>query len=372
MTMEELLNGEYSFKKIRKGEILTGEIISVKGDEVIVNINHYADGIIKSSNLINEDISYYNVSDKINVFVVSTDDGEGNVVLSEKKANELNVWKDLEVLIEDKTRINVLVKEVIDPGLVVHYKGIRGFIPRSRLGIVSDNLIGTEIEVVTIEVDRSKNRVIFSHIEIEREKRKERRKELTNKLSEGDKFVGTVKNIKDFGIFVDIGGIEGLVHRSQISHKRNFNILDMFKTGDQVDVCILNYDKDKDRLSLSIKALLDEPFSKAKNYFKVEEIYDVKIEKILSSGLIVELGEDITGFIHISELPEEMSSINKSFSEGQMIKAKILKIDEENQKISLSYNKVNEEVEEVSSYETNDESQTIGDVWKDVLSQIKE
>lgn len=374
--MEELMDDSLSFKKIKKGSILKGEIISSLKDEIVVNINYFCDGIVRKEELLKDIVvgETYLKGQQIDVFVVSLDDGFGNVLLSEKKAYYENAINELREIYKDGKKVEVFVKEEVNAGLVCDFKGVRGFIPKSRVSINKVNLsdyLNKVLEVVLIEFDMSKNKVVFSRKEIEQEKIEKNKREILSRINVGDKFLGTVKNIKDFGIFVDIGGVQGFVHKSEMTHKQKFNINDLVKVGDKVNVYVLNYDKENNKVALTMKDSNYSPFLEYKNDFIQGNIYDVIVLKILSSGIIVSLNDELTGFIHVSEISDDMINLNKSFKVGDKIKAKILYINGEDEKISLSYKKVFEE-ENDSTYLDNEVSNsTLGDVFKDIFSKLK-
>ena len=374
--MEELMDDSLSFKKIKKGSILKGEIISSLKDEIVVNINYFCDGIVRKEELLKDIVvgETYLKGQQIDVFVVSLDDGFGNVLLSEKKAYYENAINELREIYKNGKKVEVFVKEEVNAGLVCDFKGVRGFIPKSRVSINKANLsdyLNKFLEVVLIEFDMSKNKVVFSRKEIEQEKIEKNKRELLSRINVGDKFLGTVKNIKDFGIFVDIGGVQGFVHKSEMTHKQKFNINDLVKVGDKVNVYVLNYDKENNKVLLTMKDSNYSPFLEYKNDFIEGNIYDVTVLKIVSSGIIVSLNDELTGFIHVSEISDDMVNLNKSFKVGDKIKAKILSINGEDEKISLSYKKVFEE-ENDSTYVDNEVSNsTLGDVFKDIFSKLK-
>ena len=374
--MEELMDDSLSFKKIKKGSILKGEIISSLKDEIVVNINYFCDGIVRKEELLKDIVvgETYLKGQQIDVFVASLDDGFGNVLLSEKKAYYENAINELREIYKNGKKVEVFVKEEVNAGLVCDFKGVRGFIPKSRVSINKVNLsdyLNKVLEVVLIEFDMSKNKVVFSRKEIEQEKIEKNKRELLSRINVGDKFLGTVKNIKDFGIFVDIGGVQGFVHKSEMTHKQKFNINDLVKVGDKVNVYVLNYDKENNKVLLTMKDSNYSPFLEYKNDFIEGNIYDVTVLKIVSSGIIVSLNDELTGFIHVSEISDDMVNLNKSFKVGDKIKAKILSINGEDEKISLSYKKVFEE-ENDSTYVDNEVSNsTLGDVFKDIFSKLK-
>lgn len=374
-TMEQLMNGSFDFHKIKKGDMIEGEIISTYDGEVVVNINYFCDGVIKKEELLEEIIvgkNYLN-GQKINVVVMELDDGTGNVSLSEKKAHFKNAINELKKAHKDEINVNVFIKDKVEAGLICDFKGIRGFIPRSRISINKVNMdeyINKNLEVKLIELDLDKNRIIFSRKEIEYDQVQKLRNEVMEKINIGDKFLGTVSNIKDFGVFVDIEGIQGFVHKSQITYKQNFNINDLVKIGDKVTVYVLDFDKKNQKIGLTMKEANYSPFLQYKNEFLKGNVYEVEIVKIISSGMIVSLNEELTGFIHISEFDNEVN-IQKTFKVGDKIKAKIIEINESDKKISLSYKQAFEEENHISEYVENEENSTFGDIFKDVFSKLK-
>lgn len=368
----KLMEESIDFKKIYKGMVLKGKVISYSGGEIVVNIDYFCDGIIKKEECVRDE---YNKGDIIDVYVLSLDDGEGNVLLSEKRANYKNALNEIKSAYKKGRSVFVDVKEEIRAGILCDYKGVRGFIPRSKLSLNKFDFKlyeNNSIEVKVIDLDLSKNRVIFSRRDVELDHEEERKKHILSSIKIGDKFEGIVKNIKDYGIFVDIGGIQGLIHKSELSYKHSFNINDMFKVGDRVLVYILDFDKDSSKISMTMKDPSYNPFDEIKHSFKEGDICEVEVLKIISSGVIVSLNEYITGFIHVSEISDENINVNKYFNVGDCIKAKIIYIDNDNNRISLSYKQSFEKEEKEGSYIDEDTSNsTLGDIFKDIFSKLK-
>lgn len=375
-TMEQLMNESFNFNKIKKGMLLKGEIISSYEDEVVVNINYFCDGIIKKHEL-TKDIDLgknYLKGDQIDVIVLSVDDGNGNVSLSEKKAHFRNVINNLNNIYKNKENIEVYIKDKVDAGLICDYEGIRGFIPKSRISINKVDLgdyLNKKMKVRLIDLDLDKNKIIFSGKEIEKEEIDKIKKQILDNVNIGDKFLGIVKNIKDFGVFVDIGGIQGFVHKSQITYKQNFNINDLVKIGDKVTVYVLNFDSETQKIDLTMKDSNYSPYLEYKNDFIEGNVYEVEVVKVLNSGMIVSLNDELTGFIHISEFMDDVN-INKDFKIGDKLKAKVIGINIEDKKISLSHKKVFEEENNTYDYvEEKETSNTLGDVFKDLFSKLR-
>lgn len=366
--MEESLN----FEKIKKGTILKGEVISSYKDEVIVNINYFCDGVIKKDELLGES---YEKGSIIDVYVVSLDDGFGNIMLSEKKANYINAINELKDILKSGEKVSVYIKDKVDAGLICDYKGIRGFIPGSRVStrkVDLNDYINKNLEVKLIEFDISKNRVIFSAKEIQVEKEEQDKREFFESLNVGDKFLGTVKSVKDFGAFIEICGIQAFIHKSEVSYKHNFDIKDILKVSEKVSVSILELDKENNKIYLTMKESNYNPYLEHKNDFAEGNIYDVVVTRILPYGIIVSLNDYITGFIHISEVSNEAVNLNKLFKIGDSIKAKIISINHDEKKISLSYKDGYECTNDESGYIDEDTSNnTLGDVFKDIFSKLR-
>lgn len=366
--MEESLN----FRKIKKGSILKGEVISSHKDEVVVNINYFCDGIIKKDELLSED---YEKGSSIDVYVVSLDDGFGNIVLSEKKANYINVLNELKDMLKSGSRGFVHIKDKVDAGLICDYKGIRGFIPKSRISMRKVDLndyIDKNLEVILVEFDVNKNRIIFSSKEIEIDREEKEKAKFFESLNVGDKFLGTVKNVKDFGAFIDISGVQAFIHKSEVSNKHNFDINSILKVSEKVSVSVLEVDKKNNKIYLTMKESNYNPYLEYKNDFVEENIYDVVVVKILSYGLIVALNDYLTGFIHTSEISDDYINLNKSFKTGDTIRAKIIWKDDKENKISLSCRNVYEYTKNEGGYiDESSQNVTLGEVFKDIFSKLR-
>lgn len=373
--MENFIDDSFDFKKIKKGNTLKGEIISVLKDEIVVNIKYFCDGIVKKDELSHEiESDFYLKGNEIDVYILSLDDGFGNVLLSEKKAHYENALKELKDIFKQKRKVYVSVKESVDAGLICDFKGVRGFIPRSMVSTSKVNLndyVNKNIEVILIELNQSRGKVIFSSKEIEIERNELKKRKFLNEINVGDKFLGRVLSIKDFGIFVEVDGVQGLVHKSEITHKKNFNINDEVSIGDEVSLFVLNIDKENGKLSFTMKDSNYSPFDKYKNDFIVGSVHEGIISKILPFGVVVDLNNEVTGFIHISEFPDEFNNLSKSFKVSDRVKGKILSVDSKNKKISLSYSKVFDDDGDTSYIDEDISTSTLGDLFKDVFSKIK-
>lgn len=265
-TMEDYAGQlEASFRKINEGDILTGTVIAVNEEEAVLDLNYYAQGIIKASELSNDpDFSILRdvqVGDSVEATVISVDDGQGNILLSKKEANEVLAWDKLQNWLEEETECTVRVKETVNAGVVAFLEGIRGFIPASHLSTdyVEDTsaYVGKELSVRVITVDREKKKLVLSHKVIAREKAKEERDHKISMIVPGSVLEGTVESLMPYGAFISLGdGLSGLVHISQISMRRIKKPSEVLNVGDPVKVKVLNTNDNK--ISLSIKAVAED------------------------------------------------------------------------------------------------------------------
>ncbi|UBK96926.1 S1 RNA-binding domain-containing protein [Clostridium perfringens] len=260
LTMSELMDS-FELKHFHKGEIVKGKVISVKNDEIIVNIGHFADGVVPRNEISNDknfDINSINVDDDIFVMILSGDDGEGNVLLSKKRADAIKVWDDLKEAFEEEKSIKVSLKEVVKGGIVGDFNGLRVFMPASQCaGRRIENLeelVGKTLEVRVIEFNKENRKVVVSRRVIDEEIRNNEKKALWSSIKEGEKRKGKVTRLAKFGAFVEVlPGIEGLVHISEITDENIAKPSDILELGQEVKVKILNIDDENKKMSLSIK-----------------------------------------------------------------------------------------------------------------------
>ncbi len=291
----------------------------------------------------------YAADQEIDVYVVSKDDGDGNILLSVKRVSLDKDWEVLKELKENKEEITVKVSEVAKKGVIAYYKDIRGFIPASQLDVkYTKNLkpfLDKELVVVVEEADRSKKRAIFSHKPIALREYQAKEDEFWGRIEEGIIVKGQVKRITDFGVFVDIGGKDGLVHNSEISWGGRPRLQsDMVKVGDIIDVKVLDTNREKDRVSLSIKRVTPEPWSDFEHRYYVDYIYIGKVVNLTDFGAFVELEPGVEGLVHISHItrrhikhPSEVLEI------GQVVEVKILEYSLPDKRVKLSIKAVEEE-----------------------------
>ncbi len=364
---------ENSFIKIHRGDILKGEVIYVTNNEVMVNINYKSDGIIDREELSNDpDVKpkdLYKVGDEIDVYVVKLDDGEGNVVLSARRVYDFKNWDIIEQIFNNKERVECKVLNSVKGGLSVLVNGVNGFMPASQVSIsfVNDLSIykGKTLIVKVIDFDKEKKRVILSRKEVEREELNNKRKELWASLEVDQLIEGTVQRLTDFGAFVDLGGVDGLIHISDLSWNRVKHPSNVVKVGQKVLVRVLALDKDKNRISLGLKQTIEEPWSAFSKNVKVGDVVEGTVVNLLDFGAFVRLNEGVDGLLHVSQISKE--HINKpsdALKIGQKLNVKVIEINEEDKKISLSLKDAMETNEETTETITlNEEPEvTIGDI----------
>jgi len=382
--MEEMMqNIDSSIKKFRDGDIAKGKVISINENEAIVNIGYMSDCIIPK-NEVSSDREFnindiLNVDDEINVYIVKLNDGEGNVLGSKKRADSIVVWDELEEYMENSKQIQITVNEAVKGGVVAFIKGIRAFIPASQLSVsyVKDlnEFVGKELEVKVIELDKEKRRVVLSRRVIEQAQLEVKREEIWKTLKVGEKVPGTVSRLTNFGAFVDLGGIDGLVHVSELSWNRVKEPSQVVSVGDKVEVYILDLNREKGRISLSLKDAAEDPWKKQIKEQNIGSIVDGTVTKLMKFGAFVDIGNGIEGLVHISQLSDEhVNSPSEVVSIGDKVKVKILDINEENKRIGLSIKEAKEkEVEDYSQFvDTEEESGfSIGDAIGDKLKNFK-
>lgn len=372
MSMDQLMDS-FELKHFHKGDIVKGKVIAVKSDEIIVNIGHFADGIVPRNELSNNkdfDINNINVDDDIFVMVLSGDDGEGNVLLSKKRADAIKVWDDLEESFKNEKTITIKVDEVVKGGVVGFLNGVRVFMPRSQCSVRRienlETLVGENLEVKVIEFNREDRKVVVSRRVVEEREIKLGKAKIWNSLKVGEKKVGTVKKIMKFGAFVDIGGLEGLIHINDLSWSRVRNVEDILKTGDTVEVYIKEINRDKDRLALSLKDICSDPWNTIEEDFKIGDTIEGTVTKFIKVGAFVEIKAGVEGLVHISEISDDnITKPEEALKIGDKVKVKILSIDKDEHKLSLSIKDASEKSTEYLEYNDEEEGFSLGDLFKD-------
>lgn len=347
---------EQSLKSIKPQTVIQGEIIAISNGEIFVNIGYKADGIIARNEFSYDESKRpedtYSIGDIIDVYVVRLNDGRGNVELSLKKLEGKKLKEEFNQQVEQDETITGKVSQILDNGIRVNYNGLVIFIPGNHL--VKKDLqeyAGKNVSCKIITNER--NRIIGSERIAYRQQKSELAKETLEKINVGDKVKGTVKRINEYGAFVDIGGVEGLLHISQMTWKRNANPKDFVKEGQEIEVEILKFDKEDNKIALKSKNEEDNPWNKVGTAIKQGDKVEVKVERILPFGVFVEIIEGLEGFIHISQISNQrIGNPSEVLSVGQKVEAKVVEIDAENKKIELTIKGIEENQATLQQEET--------------------
>lgn len=378
--MEEF---EKSMKKIKVGDIVKGIIALVKDNELIISIGYKADGVVYASDLDVEDgqslTDIYKVDQEIEVYVTKLDDGDGNVLLSKSRVDNIKNEEELKLAFDEKRLVNVKVTEVVKGGLIGKIFGKRAFIPGSQISChyVKDlsQFVGESFDFQIIELDMKKSKLVLSRRELERAEVEAAKKKLFDSLAEGEKVSGKVTKLEKYGAFVDIGGVEGLLHISEMAWEKVKNPADLVKVGDAVDVTIISLDMDKQKIGLSLKDVKENPWTLASEKYHVGDIITGKVVRLADYGAFVKLEAAIDAFCHVSQIKEErVMKASDALEIGQEIRAKIINMDIEKQRIGLSIKEVKEDEEraEIEEYMSHDEEQsmgTIGELFGDLFKK---
>lgn len=379
---------EESFRKLGRGSVVAGTVLSASRDEVYLNINYKSDALLTRDEFGEdvEDLSKeVSIGDEIEVMVVNLNDGNGNVVVSKRKMAQKKAAEELYVAFEEKQILEGVVIKSVKGGLIVDLGLGQAFMPASQYHMRYikdlDSLVGKNVRGEIIEFDKRKNRIIFSQrIVLEREFKEKKAMEAEQKESfiqsveVGQQLTGPIKSITNFGIFVKIGPIDGFIHVSDLSWKRINHPSDLYKLGDEITAVITEINKEEYKIKMSIKDLTDEPWIEfAKNYKTGMEV-DVTITRIAPFGAFARIIDEVEGLIHISELAhEKVDKVESVLKPGDQITVKIIGIDDEKRKISLSLKSMLQEpVKEVEANETVYEDKaenTIGELFGDLFDQ---
>ena len=373
---------ENSFTRIHKGEIVTGEVIFVTANEVMVNINYKSDGIISKEELsadgnVNPK-DMFKEGDEIDVYILRADDGEGNVVLSHKRVGNIKNMDILEEYFNNETIVEGKVLNVVKGGLIVSVEGIEAFMPASLISInfVKDMEVYRDatLQAKIIDFDKRKRRIILSRKEIEKKELESQREEIWSKLTIGENIEGIVQRLTDFGAFVDLGGVDGLIHISDLSWNRVKHPSSILTPGDKVEVKILDLNKERNRISLGLKQTLPKPWDEFEKNVALGDIVTGKVVNILPFGAFVRLDEGVDGLLHISQISKDhVENPSEVLTVGDSVEVKVIDINLEEKRISLSIKEIEKDEDGsviVENKESNiedkaveeDSEPTIGDI----------
>ena len=340
-----------------QGEIRQGVIASMTPGQILVSVGTKSEGVIsgKEYELIpTDELANLKLGQEIPVFVINPEDSNGNLVLSYMRAREEEGWQIVETMVSKKESYHSSVIGYNKGGLIVPVGGLRGFVPASQISFTRrasmtgdtpeqrwSRMIGQEIDVCVIEVDRERRRLILSERQASSETRDSLKERVIDELKEGQIVAGRVTSLAEFGVFVNVNGADGLVHLSEISWDRIQHPNEVLKVGQEVKVKVISIDREKKRIGLSIRQLLSDPWDQKASEFQIGQLIEGTITRLTKFGAFARLSDDIEGLIHISEISEKRIEHPKEvLKEGDTCTLRIIKIDNDNHRIGLSLRRV--------------------------------
>ena len=336
---------EQSIKTLNTGDKVIGTVTGIGTTEIQIDLGTKHAGYIPydevsaDPSVKPEDILH--VGDEIEVFVVRVNDQEGTCQLSKKKLDGMKIWDEMSTWCEEKTTVDGTITEENKGGLVATVKGIRVFIPASQSGVAKGGdmaaEVGKTVKLKVTEVNRARRRVIGSIRAVNAEARKANQEKIWAEIEEGKKYHGTVKSLTSYGAFVDIGGVDGMVHVSELSWNRIKTPAEVVKVGDEIDVYVISFDPEKHKISLGYKTAEMNPWNQFMTNYNVGDVVDAKVVKLMPFGAFAEILPGVDGLIHISQIADRrIAKPEDALSEGQDVQVKITDVDAENKRISLS------------------------------------
>ncbi len=342
-----------TFPTINEGEVVHGTVVRVDKDEVLVDIGYKSEGVIPVSELsIRRSVNpadEVSVGEEIDALVMTKEDAEGRLILSKKRARFELAWKAIEVAAESGEAVIGRVIEVVKGGLILDL-GVRGFLPASLVDIRRvqdlDEFTGKELRCKVIELNRSRNNVVLSRRAVLEDERKEMRQSILDRLNPGDVVDGQISNIVDFGAFVDLDGMDGLIHISELSWSHVNHPSEVLEIGQDVKVKVLDIDRERQRISLGLKQTQSDPWQQVLEHYHEEDVVEGRVTKVVTFGAFVEILPGVEGLVHISELAQHhVENPREVVSQGDPVNVLILEIDGDRRRLSLSLKRVEEGVE---------------------------
>jgi small subunit ribosomal protein S1 len=341
-------NYDATLKPFEEGEVVTGRVVRIDKDEVLVDIGYKSEGVIPSGELSirksvdpNDEVS---LGEEVDAIVLTKEDQDGRLIMSKKRARFEKAWRRIEAAAESGEPVEGTVIEVVKGGLIIDL-GVRGFLPASLVDIRRvpnlDEYLATKIETKVIELNRSRNNVVLSRRAVLEEERKEVRQQILDRLQPGLVVEGQISNIVDFGAFVDLDGIDGLIHISELSWSHVNHPSEILNIGDTVQVKVLDIDRDRQRISLGLKQTQEDPWQRIVDTYSIGDELQGTVTKVVTFGAFVEILDGVEGLVHISELAgHHVESPREIVHPGDEIRVKILEIDSERRRLSLSAKRV--------------------------------
>jgi small subunit ribosomal protein S1 len=344
-------NYEATLTDFKEGDVVSGKVVRIDNDEVLVDIGYKSEGVIPANELsIRKSVDTHDevsIGEEVDALVLTKEDQEGRLILSRKRARFEKAWRRIEESAEAGSPVEGTVIEVVKGGLIVDL-GVRGFLPASLVDIRRvanlDEFMSTQIECKVIELNRSRNNVVLSRRAVLEEERKEVRQQILDRLEPGKIVEGTVSNIVEFGAFVDLEGIDGLIHISELSWSHVNHPSEVVSIGDQVNVKVLDIDRDRQRISLGLKQTQADPWQQVVDTFSVGDETTGQVTKCVQFGAFVEIQDGVEGLVHISELADRhVENPREVVEPGMNVVVKFLEIDDERRRVSLSMKRVDGE-----------------------------
>jgi small subunit ribosomal protein S1 len=349
-TGEVIPDYESTFPTINEGEVVHGTVVRVDKDEVLVDIGYKSEGVIPVAELsIRRSVNPQDevtLGDEIDALVMTKEDADGRLILSKKRARFEIAWKAIEQAHEQGEPVTGRVIEVVKGGLILDL-GVRGFLPASLVDIRRvqdlDEFTGQELRCKVIELNRSRNNVVLSRRAVLEDERKEQRQQILDRLNPGDVVEGTISNIVDFGAFVDLDGMDGLIHISELSWSHVNHPSEVLEIGQKVNVKVLDIDRDRQRISLGLKQTQTDPWQQVLESYGEGDVVSGKVTKVVTFGAFVEILPGVEGLVHISELAQHhVENPREVVSQGDTVNVRILEVDAERRRLSLSLKRVDD------------------------------
>ena len=373
---EEISNKLFNYEE---GDVIIGSVRSIEKRGALVDFKYKSDGFIANSELGLDEENKPEVLEagqEVRVYIEKLETKEGYAILSRRKAQLEESLNELIQASKDRDTVLVKVQSKVQGGLVASYKNIRGFIPASQVIKGTDNLedfVGQNLEAAVLQVDDKRRKVIFSHKAALRAKSKRDNKQLLDELEVGEIREGVVTSIKDFGVFVDLGGVEGLVHISELSWSRVSHPSEFVNAGDKIKVFVLGVDKETRKISLGLKQLEPDPWVEIAENFSVGQIIKGTITRITTFGAFVALSNNIEGLIHISELSyDHVEKVEDVVKVGDEVEAKIIKLIVDEQKIGLTLKGLNDDAQAAASDTILEETEAAEPVLEESTEEVAE
>jgi small subunit ribosomal protein S1 len=380
--MSDYAEADYGYKRVKYGDIVAGTVVHVEPREILIDIGAKSEGVVAQKEfdaMSPEALKKIQVGDQVLAFVLKPEDHEGNIVLSLTRAQLERDWREAEELLKSEQVFEAQVAGYNKGGLIVRVGKVRGFVPATQLESIPRRkaeppvasatpaphgesgepseadlsaLVGKKLKLKIIELDRARNRLILSERAAMRDWRKEQKERLLAEIKEGDVRSGVVTSVTDFGAFVALGGVDGLIHLSELSWAKINHPKDLLKVGDKVDVKILSVNRERQRIALSLKRLQAEPWTTVEERYQVGQLVTGTITKLASFGAFARLEDNIEGLIHISELSDRRIQHPKEVvKEGDTVTLRVIRIDPARRRLGLSLKRAAEE--DYTAYSTD-------------------